>query len=214
MIIIWGWRALKKVIATGEFFCPQCQGDTGYRHVAPRMWFTIFFIPIIPLKHLDPYVECTRCGGAFVEAVLAAPTAAVFEHQLGLAQRAMVAHLAGLAPVVTGEVADVAVQALSSAAGVQPGYDRGRLDADVRAFASPDVMAEHLRPLAGLMNPEGREELVRRAVVLAEQVPGRPEAVTAAVDRIAAELAITPAHLAGIRATALRGTGTPPDADR
>lgn len=208
MFIIWGWRAVKAAIGTGQFFCPQCQQDTTYRHVAPRMWFTLFFLPIIPLKALDPFVECTRCSGAFVEAVLASPTAAVFEHHLGLANRAMVAHLTSMAQPLDGSVEAVALGALASAAGVPADYDRQNLHRDVQAFARPDAAAEYVRPLAQQMTVEGREELLRRVIVLADQLPSRVDVMPQAIDAFAEALGITPAHLAGIRATALRAPGT------
>ena len=93
MFIIWGWRAVKALLGTGTFYCPRCQGDRGYRHFAARRWFTLFFIPMIPLKALGTYVECDVCHGTFVESVLEAPTIAQFEHSIGLAARAAVAHL-------------------------------------------------------------------------------------------------------------------------
>ena len=60
-MIIWGWRVRKKTIGTGVFFCPGEGGDRNYEHKQARRWFTIFFIPLIPLKELGDFVECTSC---------------------------------------------------------------------------------------------------------------------------------------------------------
>ena len=49
MLIIWGLRVVYHTIAQGVFYCRKCGGDRNYRHQAGRRFFTLFFIPIIPL---------------------------------------------------------------------------------------------------------------------------------------------------------------------
>lgn len=42
--------------------CPYCsyKGAAGYRRRVT--WFTLFFVPIFPVKYSDYYMCCTSCG--------------------------------------------------------------------------------------------------------------------------------------------------------
>lgn len=206
MFIIWGWRAVKAIIGTGQFFCPACRCDSPYRHVAPRQWFTVFFLPIIPLKQLERYVECSRCNGAFIEAVLSAPTTAQLEHNLALGNRAAVGHVLSRADSVDLTLETAALEALSTAAGVPREYDRNTLHVDARAFARPEVVAGYLNPLAHQVSMEAREDMLRRLVVMVGQVPRRSDGMDRAVETCADALGISRSHLLGIRESVLRGS--------
>ena len=76
MFIIWGWTGKPETLAQGRFFCPACQSETEYDHQQMRTFFTIFFIPLIPLAAGQRYVECRQCKGTFVEAILDMPAIA------------------------------------------------------------------------------------------------------------------------------------------
>jgi hypothetical protein len=60
-MLIWGWKPRSKRLAEAEFHCPGCGVDRHYHDKQARRWFTIFFIPFIPLKVLGEYVECQTC---------------------------------------------------------------------------------------------------------------------------------------------------------
>jgi len=68
--IIWGWRGVPSQLDVGEFFCPQCNCECEYRLMQSRTFFTIFFIPLIPLGRGERYVECTQCRQTYLEARL------------------------------------------------------------------------------------------------------------------------------------------------
>lgn len=196
-MIIWGWRAFTALIATGVFYCPRCLGDRSYRHLAARRWFTLFFIPVIPLERLGTFVRCDACHGTFTEVALEAPTVAVFEHTLGLAARAAVAHLVSrLSP--TPEVVALACAALRDRPGVAQRYDEHRLRADVNAFADRRTALTYVAPLAGTMSIDGREDFVRRLVLLGARL-SPTDRLREPVSAVAAELQLSPAHVAGIR---------------
>lgn len=60
-MIIWGWKVRFKRLGGGTFQCPVCNGPRSYEHVEARNWFTVFFIPLIPLKRKGEYVRCQTC---------------------------------------------------------------------------------------------------------------------------------------------------------
>lgn len=205
MLIIWGWRTIRTVLTRGRFFCPQCRGDSDYRRLALRRWFTVFFIPLIPLARQGTCVECTQCRTTFTDLVLDSTTAEVFAHHLGLANRAVVAHLVSCSPPADDRTLAVGRQALAAAPGVGPGYDASALAADVAFFADLDVVRAYLRPLAAEMTIEGREDFLRRMHLLAVQLPHGTARVHAVTESVAEALAVSPAHLAGIRQLAESG---------
>lgn len=69
-MIIFGTRGVKSTIKSGDFHCPQCQNSEPYRHRKVTKFFTLYFIPLIPLGGAGEYVECRSCKGTFVPRVL------------------------------------------------------------------------------------------------------------------------------------------------
>lgn len=61
-MIIFGWRTRVTVLFTGMWQCPVCHAPRVYRCVSLRRWFTLFFIPTIPLGKPTRHAECTTCG--------------------------------------------------------------------------------------------------------------------------------------------------------
>lgn len=69
-MIIFGTRGVKSTIKEGSFLCPQCAKDQRFRHRKVTKFFTLYFIPLIPLGSAGEYVECLTCKGTFVPRVL------------------------------------------------------------------------------------------------------------------------------------------------
>ena len=68
--IIFGTRGVRSTIKEGKFLCPQCQEFTHYKHKKVTQFFTLYFIPLIPLGSKGTYVECQQCKNTFIERVL------------------------------------------------------------------------------------------------------------------------------------------------
>jgi len=69
MFIIFGTRALKHTIDQSPILknsCPNCSKG-NLIHKKYRRWFTLFFIPVIPLDELDRYYECDKCNSGYQE---------------------------------------------------------------------------------------------------------------------------------------------------
>ena len=88
MLIIFGLRVFYHTIGTGVFHCRKCGGDRQYRHRAGRRFFTLFFIPVIPLNKVGEHVQCTTCKTRYVTDVLGLPTAAQMQAALPAGMRA------------------------------------------------------------------------------------------------------------------------------
>lgn len=64
-MIIWGTRGLTSTLEKGSFHCPRCGPDKGFKILAVKRWFTLYFIPIIPMGEAGRYLECNTCAGTF-----------------------------------------------------------------------------------------------------------------------------------------------------
>jgi hypothetical protein len=69
-MIIFGWRTRESTTGRGEFACPRCNSNQPYRFKAVKTWFTLYFLPVIPLKTLGEFVQCQACGDNFRPDVL------------------------------------------------------------------------------------------------------------------------------------------------
>jgi hypothetical protein len=205
VFIIWGWKVVRTVLGSGWFYCPQCHSDTEYRHLALRRWFHIFFLPIIPLKRLGTLVECSQCQTAFTEQVLQSATLEVFEHHQGLANRAVVAHLVSQSAPTDSDALAVGLRALASAPGIPHGFDADALVTDISIFSDLDAVMPYLQPIAVQMTIEGREDFLRRMFVLIADLPHVSPDSDRAIEAVASALALSSAHLAGIRQSVQSG---------
>ena len=69
-IIIFGTRGVKSTQQEGQFHCPQCNSTQHYRHRSVRRFFTLYFIPLIPLDKVGEYVECSTCRNTYITRIL------------------------------------------------------------------------------------------------------------------------------------------------
>jgi zinc-ribbon family len=194
VIIIWGLRVVWSTIATGVFYCRRCGGDRNYRHRTGRRFFTLFFIPIIPLNKVGEHVMCETCKTRYVTDVLKAPTAAAMQLAVTDGVRAMVVVM-----LRSGDANSVAARAKAlqvvSGAGV-PGYDEAALVADL---AKPgEEWRSAIVAFGTQLKPEAKEwhlaELVR--IAMADGPLTELERTTAG--GIASDLSMTPAQAVGV----------------
>ncbi|MDZ4849072.1 MAG: zinc-ribbon domain-containing protein [Pirellulaceae bacterium] len=68
-MIIWGTRGLVSTVEEGTFHCPSCNLQRAFRLRQSRNWFTLYFIPVIPLNVAGRFVECASCGGSYAEEI-------------------------------------------------------------------------------------------------------------------------------------------------
>ena len=69
-MIFFGTRGVTSTVKEGDFHCPQCNNSQKFRHRKVRKFFTLYFIPLIPLESAGEYVECRNCKGTFIPRVL------------------------------------------------------------------------------------------------------------------------------------------------
>jgi hypothetical protein len=214
MLIIFGARLRARAIATGEFFCQQCGADRGYVLQELRRWFTLFFLPVLPMgKVLGQQVKCSTCGTCYRPEVLNAPTSAVFTETLRGAMR-----VAAIAMLVAGDRSNPAARQAAIDAARKTGaenYDDSWLDHDLLAL-DPSTLAEYLGPLSKGLTTQGKEGFIEQVARIGLADGALNSGESQLLELLGSSLDISAAHLRGITVTVAGGPhpeigDTPPD---
>lgn len=71
MFFIFGFGPKTKVIEKNQFTCPVCRTRSAYELKQQRNYFSLFFIPLVPLsKATSAFVSCLSCGTVMPSTVL------------------------------------------------------------------------------------------------------------------------------------------------
>lgn len=201
-MLIWGWRTRFKTLAEGMFHCPGCGGDRPFARKQARTWFTLFFVPLIPLKVLGEHVECQTCKQSYDERVLSLPTTAALGEQLTAATRDAAVWLLRIDGSASARSAAVAALSRVSATA----WTEAALDADVRHLDTAHLPAR-LRQLGDVMNEHGKELFLASVTAIAAAGGVLGDAGRQALGAIAADLGMTPAHARGVIDQAMDPSG-------
>ncbi|SHF85226.1 RDD family protein [Pedobacter caeni] len=66
MLVIFGTKPVGTTIQQGSFSCPNCRTERNYLLKRYKNYFTLFFIPLIPMKDLGDSAECLVCRKSYV----------------------------------------------------------------------------------------------------------------------------------------------------
>lgn len=205
-MIIWGWKTVFRVIGSGVFSCPTCGADRNYERRKAQRFFTLFFIPLIPLKTVGEFIRCTYCKNDFRESVLGRPTAAQFTDLLQNTVRGVMVNMLRRGGWDHPGARASAVQEIVTAGAA--GYGEPNLAQDMQVV--PEDLSQMLASLAGQLPDAGREALVAGAArVAAADGPVQP-AERAVIDAVGAGLGMSQAHVAGIVAAVAPGAAGGP----
>lgn len=71
MFFVFGFGPKSKVVEKNIFLCPVCHLRSHYERRQERSYFSLFFIPLIPLsKKISESVTCLQCGTKMPSTVL------------------------------------------------------------------------------------------------------------------------------------------------
>jgi len=203
MLIIFGLRVFYRTIAQGTFHCRRCGGDRQYRHRAGRRWFTLFFIPVIPLNSLGEHVQCTTCRTRYVTDALNQPTTAQMQAALPAGMRAAVSAMLRSGDPASPASRQRAIEAVIGAG--TPGYDEAMLNADL--MMPFDSIRPALNQVGAQLTIQAREwylaEVIRIAMADGTLTEGERHASLA----IGVELGMTQAQVVGVVAMTEQSAG-------
>jgi hypothetical protein len=188
-----GTRTVWHTDGDGDFFCPGCGGDRGYRCRTGRRRLTILGFPLLPRGSAGTVVECVGCLARFAPAVLEQPTNTLFSAMLRDA-----VHTVALALLTAGGAAGAPARSAAVHAVRSAGFadctedqllgllaaivaDEGRFPGaaddwgqDGLADALDDCgsplsieLREALEPLARHLAPQGRERVLLQGARIA-----------------------------------------------
>lgn len=194
MLLIWGLRVFFHTVSEGVFHCRNCGGDRRYRLRSGRRFFTLFFIPVIPLNKVGEHVQCQTCKTRYVVDVLKLPTAAQMQAALPAGMRA-----AATAMLQSGDPASPAARqravAVIQGAGAQ-GYADGNLDHD-RAQPA-EAIGQALSQVAQQLTPDAKEWFLAEIIRVGTADGPLTDAERSTALAVAADLGMSPAQAIGV----------------
>jgi hypothetical protein len=203
LLIIFGLRVFFRTLAQGTFHCRRCGGDREYRHRAGRRWFTLFFLPVIPLHAVGEHVQCTTCKTRYVTDVLGQPTTAQMQAALPAGMRAAVSAMLRSGDASNPASRQRAIQAVI-AAGV-PDYDDAMLSADLtQPF---EVIRPALNQVGAQLAVQAREWYLAEVIRIAMADGPLSETERHASLAIGADLGMTQAQVVGVVAMTEQSAG-------
>ncbi|MEE8435557.1 MAG: TerB family tellurite resistance protein [bacterium] len=172
LLIIFGIRGITTTPETGQFFCPSCETDRIFYRKVVRNWFTLYFIPLIPLGRAGEYVECDLCLKTYEAEVLSLDRVqfeaenAEFQAEF---QKALQDVMILIMLADGKELADekeMILSIYSTLSGEDLDEDKLRQNVD-RVKAENLTMPECLKKYSGVLNGEGKELVYKAALMVA-----------------------------------------------
>ena len=194
MIIMWGFKVIFRTLSSGTFYCPKEEADRSYKLRSAQRFFTLFFIPLIPLKKLGTVVECEGCKSQFAENVLTIPTTAQRGDALAATVRSgAVAMLRAGVPSTIGRE-----QALRLVSGYIPTYNDGQLAGDLESLDISGFSAG-LHSASAFLDEHGKEGLLTRFALVGLADKGTlTDGERSLLTDIGASLGMTATHSRGV----------------
>jgi hypothetical protein len=194
LLIFFGLRVFYRTAGQGTFHCQRCGGDREYRHKLGRRWFTLFFIPVIPINKAGQHVQCAVCGTRYRMDVLCLPTSAQMQEALPAATRAAAIAMLRAGGGNSSPARRRAIDAVRGAGLAD--YDEATLDADLSESAM-DLAGPLSRLTLQLAIPATEWFLAEVVRIGLADGPLSDEERQAARE-IAARLGMTPAQAHGV----------------
>jgi hypothetical protein len=203
LLIIFGLRVFYRTIAQGTFYCRRCGGDREFRHRAGRRWFTVFFLPVIPLNPVGEHVQCSTCRTRYVTDVLGQPTTAQMQAALPAGMRAAVSAMLRSGDPSSPVSRQRAIEAVVSS-GV-PGYDEAMLSADL--MQPFEAIRPALHQVGAQLTVQAREWYLAEAIRIALADGPLSETERQAALAIGVDLGMTQAQVVGVIAMTEQSAG-------
>ena len=207
-MIIFGTRGITTTPDRGTFNCPRCASPQPYNHKRVRRFFTLYFIPVIPLDKLGEYVECPTCQGTYdVEILDYDPSQENLQIEAFFhiaVKQVMIAML-----LADGIIDDSEVKMLQSVylelTGTQIPEEELREEISV-IQASGSSALDLIKELTPQLNDPGKETVMRAAYSIANADGRIDDTESTLLAELGDGMGLTTAHMQGI----LAEISTPP----
>lgn len=199
-LIIFGSRGVTYSAGSGEFFCPGCQESRDYVHRRVRRFFTLYFVPLVPLDVLGEYVECQHCHDTYKLDILALGPAGSDRHVEAEFQTA-VKRVMVLVMMADGHIDPQEIETIQLVLGklVEREVTRAEVDREIeRARTDALGIRAYVESVAPRLNDSGKETVVKAAYFVAAADGRIADEETALLAELATALEMSPARFKSI----------------
>jgi tellurite resistance protein len=199
-MIIWGTKSLRRRAEGGEFFCPNCGKGRSYSRTRLQRYFTLYFIPIIPLNVLGESVECDFCKNEYRAEVLSYDPSENMRRFKSRMDKVLKQVLLLIAVADGGPHAKKLAairQVLTEVSSNTIGEEALRRDLAMQ----PPSLAEVLQGLVELkdaLNDDGKELFIKAAILVSSADEEVSDAEYGILIQVAQGVGLSDAHLRGI----------------
>ena len=184
----------------GQFLCPQCATQRRYKYKKVTQFFTLYFIPLIPLNKLGEYVECQTCKGTFVPRVLDYKPEnqqnefqSVYEQAM---RHSMVLMMLADGEIDAGEM-DMVLKIINKFG--HNDMTMAQLDSYVQEVQkNPEPISTYLKKVTPALNEHGKEIIIKCALAVASADGNIDESEIQLVNEMAKTMEMSAHHLKGI----------------
>jgi uncharacterized tellurite resistance protein B-like protein len=168
-MIIFGTRGLTLTGTSGVFNCPNCGGENPYNERIVRRFFTLYWIPLIPLNRLGDFIECKSCKHAYEQDVLEYNPQGeneAFEAEYEKAMRKSMAIMV----LADGKVDDSEVSAMTQIYNSTTGKELSEIAVrnEIEEVRKEGLTINaYLKSINGFVNDAGKEMIVKALLLIA-----------------------------------------------
>lgn len=198
-MIIFGTTGIKSTVKSGHFNCPQCEQNKPYRHRKVTQFFTLYFIPLIPLGNKGEYVECGSCKGTFVTRIIDNPSTNKDEF-MSIYQKA-IRHSMVMMMLADGEIDQNEKVQVLSIINKFGHNDINMADLDnliVQIQKENQDVTTYLKKIASSLNEHGKEIIIKCAISVAASDGNVDRSELDMIAKMSQALDMSASHLKGI----------------
>lgn len=199
-MIIFGTRGVNSTMSEGQFNCPQCESNVAYKHKKVRRFFTLYFIPLIPMGKIGEFVECQVCKGTFIPKVLDYNKSAGANQFLSEYEKAM-KHTMVLIMLADGEIDEnemLTVQKIVNKLGHNDVTLEELKEYTAEVQRNPEDVSTYLKKVTPSLNEHGKEMVIRCAFQVANADGVVDDSEVKLISQMAETMEMSSAHLKGI----------------
>lgn len=207
-MIIFGTRGVKSTKDRGNFNCPQCEQSTPYRHRKVTKFFTLYFIPVIPLGSAGEYVECEGCKGTFVPRVLENAPATDKEEFMAIYEKA-IKHSMVLIMLADGVIDDNEKMQVLEIINKFTHNDMSMYQLEnyiSRVQKEKEDVSTYLKKIGASLNEHGKEVIIKCALSVAVADGNVEQSELDLIAMMGQAMEMSSSHIKGIFAEAANGS--------
>lgn len=199
-MIIFGTRGVKSTMKEGQFLCPQCANDQKYKHKKVTKFFTLYFIPLIPLGQAGEFVECQTCKGTFIPRVLEynpQQNKNEFQSQYEKAMR----HSMVLMMLADGHIDDSEMDVVLDIINKFGHNDISKRDLELlvgKIQSKQEPVGKYLSKISPSLNEHGKEIIIKCGLAVASADGNIDDSEIALIHEMARAMEMSSSHLNGI----------------